>query len=96
MENPKKFIEEAREGVVTVEFVKIGTDELRVMPCTLNPKIANTAIIINDFDATSDNFVVWSLDKDAWRSFRVNTVKRWYKGEPIEEESQVSADRGNE
>ena len=93
MEQPEKFIKEAREGVVTVEFKKIGTGEVRVMPSTLNPEIANTAIVISDFDHESDNFVVWSCDKDAWRSFRVNTVIRWYKGEPkVETESKASTD----
>ena len=28
-----------KEGVVTVEFIKIDTGELRVMPCTLNKDI---------------------------------------------------------
>jgi hypothetical protein len=31
-----EFISAAKDGVVTVEFEKIDTKELRVMPCTLN------------------------------------------------------------
>lgn len=82
MDNPEKFIETVRNGVATVEFKKIGTDELRIMPCTLNSEIAGFDIPLKDFDERSDNFVVWCVDKDAWRSFRVNTVVTWYPGYP--------------
>jgi hypothetical protein len=46
---------------------------------------------VKDIDPMSDNFVVWSLDKDAWRSFRVDTVTKWYTGNPVEQESQESS-----
>lgn len=92
MENKDKFVAKAKEGIVTVEFTKIDTGELRVMPCTLNSELANTELNIENYDTTSDNFVVWSLDKDAWRSFRANTVIRWYEGNPIEQESKESSD----
>ena len=51
------------------------------MPCTLNPVVleANDAPI--NFDKISaddmEHFPVWSLDKNAWRSFRLDTVKGW-------------------
>jgi hypothetical protein len=82
MDSPEKFISAVQKGVATVEFRKIGTDELRIMPCTLNSEIAGKEIAVKDFDPASHNFVVWCLDKDAWRSFRVNTVERWYEGYP--------------
>lgn len=82
MQDPQKFISEAKAGVVTVEFRKIGTDELRIMPCTLNSESAGREITVKDFDSNSHHFVVWCLDKDAWRSFRVSTVERWYTGYP--------------
>lgn len=77
------FTKAAQEGIVTVEFTKIGTDELRIMPCTLNRELSeNNVPEVVDQQDTSDHLVVWALDKEAWRSFRTSTVKRWYKGGP--------------
>ena len=78
--NIKKFLDAARAGIVTVEFKKIDTGEVRVMPCTLNSKISNQNIEIKEQSGDNDHLVVWMLDKDAWRSFRVNTVIEWYVG----------------
>jgi len=79
------FVSSAKKGVVTVEFTKIDTGELRVMPCTLNPELSNHNVPeILEQKEESDHLVVWSLDKQAWRSFRVNTVIKWYEGYPTE------------
>ena len=82
MNNPSQFLTEAKQGVVTVVFKKINSDEIRVMPCTLNKDLSNGNANITDTDPNSDHFAVWCLDKDAWRSFRANTVIEWYKGYP--------------
>ena len=69
-----------KKGTVTVSFRKIDTGELRVMPCTLNPTVleANGVKITVDYSSNDqDHFAVWSLDKTAWRSFRLNTVEGW-------------------
>lgn len=84
MKDVSKFITEAKDGIVTVEFRKIDTNELRVMPCTLNSEIAGREIGINNVDPHSHHLAVWCLDKSAWRSFRVSTVERWYTGLPGE------------
>jgi len=83
MKDIAKFLAEAKEGVVTVEFRKIDTEELRIMPCTLNRELSNNKVP-ETFSQKVDNdhFAVWCLDKDAWRSFRVNTVEQWYIGYP--------------
>ena len=78
MKNIEGFLESAQKGIVTVEFRKIDTDELRIMPCTLNSEVANTKIDIKGIDPKSDHIPVWALDKKAWRAFRVSTVERWY------------------
>jgi len=82
--NTQEFLQRVNEGVATVEFRKVGTDELRVMPCTLNSSIVgqDLAVTGKEQNANSEHLVVWSLDKDAWRSFRVETVERWYEGYP--------------
>jgi len=76
----QKFLEAARAGIVTVEFNKIDTGELRVMPCTLNPDLLPTSTEVKSQRELSEHIVVWATDKEAWRSFRVNTVVRWYEG----------------
>lgn len=77
------FVDAAKKGVVTVEFTKIDTGELRVMPCTLNSELSNHNVPeILEQKEESDHLVVWSMDKDAWRSFRVNTMIKWYEGSP--------------
>jgi hypothetical protein len=73
------LLEALNKGIVQVIFKKIDTGELRVMPCTLNEKILNAHgvhIQIN-LNPESDHFAVWSLDKTAFRSFRLNTVTEW-------------------
>ena len=58
------------------------------MPCTLNSdllKEAGVPIQIKEIGADSDHIAVWSLDKKAWRSFRVSTVTEWSQGEPEQE-----------
>jgi len=68
------------KGTVTVTFRKLDTGEIRVMPCTLNPDIlkANGVNMSIDLSAKDmEHFPVWSLDKNAWRSFRLSTVEGW-------------------
>lgn len=76
----------ARDGVITVEFMKIGTDEKRIMPCTLNTELSqgNVPAILEQREE-SENYVVWAMDKEAWRSFRVSTLVKWYEGYPHED-----------
>lgn len=79
----KNLIKAAKEGVVTVEFNKIDTGELRVMPCTLNTTLSNNNVQeVLEQKEGNDHLVVWALDKEAWRSFRVSTLVRWYEGYP--------------
>ena len=78
------FVEAAKMGVVTVEFDKINDGERRVMPCTLNTLLSNHNVpeILEQRETESEHLVVWCLDKTAWRSFRVDTMVRWYEGYP--------------
>jgi hypothetical protein len=75
-----KLLDALKKGTVTVSFRKIDTGELRVMPCTLNPAVleangVTTKVSISNTD--TEVFPVWSLDKNAWRSFRLDTVEGW-------------------
>ena len=66
----------AQDGVITVTFTKVDGSE-RVMKCTLNSSHLPSQMDIKE--ATSkDNpnvLAVWDVDKSAWRSFRVDSVK---------------------
>ncbi len=76
----KALLEALKKGTVTVTFRKIDTGELRVMPCTLNPAVLeanNVKTTINYEPHDMEAFPVWSLDKDAWRAFRLDTVEGW-------------------
>jgi hypothetical protein len=80
--NTQEFLNYIKENIATVEFRKVGSNELRVMPCTLNPDVMGSTTTEVNQQENSEHLVVWSLDKDNWRSFRVNTVERWYEGYP--------------
>ncbi len=84
--NEKALLLEALQtGQVTVTFKKIDTGELRIMPCTLETKALEKAGVTSTvkYSATSmEAFPVWSLDKNAWRSFRLDTVVQWDTNSP--------------
>jgi len=70
-----------KEGVVTVEFTKIDTGELRVMPCTLNKEIHKQKLDMKNY--TSNNtMIMYGLDVKAWRDVRIDTIQKWYQGYP--------------
>lgn len=71
-----------QKGVVTVVFEKIGSGEIRTMPCTLKSDLMEKPFNINRYDGDSDTIIMWALDKKAWRDVRVNTIKEWYEGYP--------------
>jgi hypothetical protein len=66
-----------KNGVITVEFTKVdGTN--RVMKCTLNsaylPEVTQGLGHIMS-EADSARFVVWDVEIQDWRAFRVENVK---------------------
>lgn len=90
-----EFLDAARAGIVTVTFKKINSEEIRVMPCTLNSDILKENGIetsIEKISDDSDHLVCFAMDKKAWRSFRVNTVIEWSVGEPEEKVSDKGSD----
>ena len=75
MESMAKLLEALKTQVCFVTFEKIDTGELREMECTLNPELIPNGYVVNQ--RMGDDLVVWALDRDAWRAFRVNTVTDW-------------------
>lgn len=76
----QNLINALQRGRVWVNFKKIGTGEIRNMESTLAPELMQEAGVkteIEKVNPESDHIAVWCLDKNAWRSFRVETVISW-------------------
>ena len=76
------LINALKEGIVNVTFTKVGTSEVRLMQSTLNPEKLTEAGIDTVSDTVNDEssvIPVWCVDKNGWRSFRVDTVTAWEK-----------------
>ncbi len=76
------LISALKEGIVNVTFTKVGTSEVRLMQSTLNPEKLTEAGIDTVSDTVNDEsnvIPVWCVDKNGWRSFRVDTVTAWEK-----------------
>lgn len=74
------LVKALQQGIVQVIFKKINTEEIRVMPCTLNPDILKENEVkgsLTKMAPNSDHYAVWALDKKAWRSFIVETIVSW-------------------
>ena len=66
----------AQDGVITVTFTKVDGSE-RVMKCTLNKTHLPEQKDLEEA-TTKDNpkvLAVWDVEKNAWRSFRIDSVK---------------------
>ena len=62
---------------------KIDTNEIRIMPCTLNQDLMDDIkLAIKNIRPESTSIVVYALDKKAIRDVRVNTIQDWYIGTP--------------
>ena len=71
------LIENLRRNVCLVTFRKI-TGELREMRCTLDPTLMGQYEKKTDHKKVANDAVlpVWDLDKNEFRSFRVDTVSK--------------------
>ena len=73
-----KLVKMAKKNTILVTFTKINGDE-RLMRCTLNPVILENVGAFQDSQSerpmNPDVLPVWDLDKEAWRSFRIDSVK---------------------
>ena len=72
-----ELITALKRGVVVISFKKIDSGEIRVMPSTLNEELMPEGVKIMSISSESETIMVWSLDKNAWRDIRVNTITEW-------------------
>lgn len=65
-----------KEHLCVVSYEKIDTGQIRDMECTLDPQRIPGNANINQ-RADSEDILVWCTDREAWRSFRANTMTGW-------------------
>ena len=73
-----KIIDQLRSSVLQVTFKKVDGEE-RVMPCPLQtnymPEISETKVTqVEQFSVNKSVIRAFAIDKQAWRSFRVENV----------------------
>ena len=71
------MIDSLKKGVVNITFKKIDSGEIRKMPSTLKSDLIPVGTKIQSISSNSDTIMVWSLDKNAWRDIRVDTISSW-------------------
>jgi hypothetical protein len=77
MSNYDALNADLKSGVVRVNFTKANGDE-REMICTKNPDLFTPPESKgSNRTPNPDVIVVWDLDNDGWRSFRVDSVLDW-------------------
>lgn len=80
LQEKTQLIDALKKGTVTVTFQKVNSDEIRVMPCTLNPVVLEANGItgeVKEVGSGLDYIAAWSIDNIGWRSFRTSTVLAW-------------------
>jgi len=80
----EKYLETLRESAATVVFTK-ANGETRTMRCTLDMGMIPAEMVPNtDGNITKVNeevIKVYDLDKEGWRSFRVDSVESFNRSE---------------
>ena len=59
------------------DHARMALAEIRIMPSTLNPELIPNVTNPLNVDSSSDTIMVWSLDKNAWRDIRSDTITEW-------------------
>lgn len=66
-----------RKNITTVTFTKVNGED-RVMKCTLDPKYLPKIDGVVEESGRPENpnvVVVWDIEKEGWRSFRLDSVR---------------------
>lgn len=71
--NRTEFLERLQEHIIEVNFTKVS-GEPRKMRCTLRADLLPPQEDIEESFTESDRMIVWDMDKNAWRSFRLDSV----------------------
>jgi len=78
-EKRDNIINKLRSGVLSIEFRKADGSS-RTMNATLNPQLVPPKQFANEsierLSQSQDLVVVWDLDINGWRSFKISTLTR--------------------
>lgn len=69
-----ELLDALHSAICNVTFTKTNGEE-RVMKCTLNEDVVPPFEVKGTKKKNDDVVSVWDLEKNAWRSFRVDSVK---------------------
>ena len=69
-----EIMERLQMGRTEIMFKKVEDGSIRHMICTLNPKLAPRILLAKEERQTQEVISVWDLEKQGWRSFRVDSV----------------------
>ena len=75
--NKKELYDLARNNIISVTFTKKNGEE-RILKCTLKDDYIiseEKKETISNKKSNDDVLPVWDLDKSAWRSFRIDSVR---------------------
>lgn len=78
MFNYDKVLDQLRSNVLQVTFNKVNGEQ-RVMPCTLQtdymPELSESKVNqVKDFSVNKSVIRAFAIDKQSWRSFRVDNI----------------------
>ena len=74
--NRDEIVDTLKKGITTVIFTKVD-GSTRTMNCTLNSRYLPESVQSTEGKSKSNASVaVWDTDKNAWRSFRVDSVQK--------------------
>ena len=73
MTKREALVKSLQKNIMSVIFTKKNGEE-RTMHCTLNETLLPETTGDSEKKENLDVIVVWDTDKDAWRSFRVDSV----------------------
>lgn len=71
--NREEFLERLQDHVIEVNFTKVS-GEPRKMICTLRADLIPPQQDIEELTSDEDRMIVWDVEKDAWRSFRLDSI----------------------
>jgi predicted secreted protein len=79
MWNKEELQADLREGIYTIVFEKVNGEE-RTMKCTLHSDYLPPLLTEGDEVPTTKKenpnvIAVWDMEKDGWRSMRVDSIK---------------------
>jgi hypothetical protein len=74
MFNRDQIMDALHSAICDVTFTKSNGDE-RVMKCTLNEDIVPPFEVKGTKKKNDEVVSVWDIEKSAWRSFRIDSVK---------------------